>query len=314
MDQDIDVVVIGDLNADLILRGDVVPTFGQAEQLLNEATLTIGSSAAIFACGAARLGLKVALIAKVGSDLWGRYLLGELTARGIDTTGCVIDPSLGTGVTVILAKENDRAMLTYTGAMAKLHFDEINPEHVRRARHLHLASFFLLDALRPDVPRLCELAHATGCTISLDTNDDPSRRWDSLVTTLEQIDVFLPNDAELQAITGINDVALGLETLVKQVPTVAVKCGKRGALATQNQFRCAAMPPIVTTVDAVGAGDTFDAGFVYGFLKKWDLQRTLEFACVCGALSTRAAGGTAAQPTCEEALVYLVELQRKEAL
>src|SRR6185436_18005345 len=73
-DKAFDLVVVGELNADLILRGEVIPEFGQVEKLLDDATLALGSSSAIFACGAARLGLRVAFIGKVGDDEFGKFV------------------------------------------------------------------------------------------------------------------------------------------------------------------------------------------------------------------------------------------------
>ena len=306
MIKDFDVLVVGELNADLILRGDVTPAFGQVEKLIDDATLTIGSSSAICACGLARLGLRVAFVGKVGDDEFGRFVARELSARGIDTGGIHLDPALKTGLTVILSRQggNDRAMLTYSGSIAALRFDDIDPSLVSRARHLHLGSYFLLDNLRPDAPRLFADAHARGLTISLDTNYDPRDEWDGgLRETLQYVDVFLPNEAELQAITRIEDTELALESL--NVPTVAVKLGARGAAARRGGETAQADIVPVKVIDTTGAGDSFDAGFIYGYLAGWELQRVLRFAAVCGSLSTQAAGGTAAQPTLEEAMKYV---------
>src|SRR5476649_2377603 len=175
--RDFDVIVVGDLNADLILGGDVVPAFGQVEKLLESATLVLGGSSAIFACGAARLGLRVAFISKVGDDVFGQFVCHELEAHQIDTTGIVIDPSAKTGLTVVLSRSADRAILTYPGAFASLQYNGIDLEFLTRARHLHMGGYFLLDALRPDIPRLFDLAHAHDLTVSLDTNYDPKGQW-----------------------------------------------------------------------------------------------------------------------------------------
>ena len=116
----IDILVLGELNADLILRGNVVPEWNQAEKLIDDAALTLGSSSAIFACGAARLGLRVAFVGVVGDDLLGRFCREALDARGVDTSGVVVDPALRTGMTVILQLPDDRAMLTFPGAIPML--------------------------------------------------------------------------------------------------------------------------------------------------------------------------------------------------
>lgn len=306
MGREFDVLVVGELNADLILKGDVQPQFGQVEKLLDDATLTIGSSSAIFACGAARLGLKVAFIGKVGDDEFGRFMLRELTARGIDVSGVTTDPIIKTGLTVILSKGNDRAILTFLGSIAALRYAEIDLNLLTRAHHLHLGSYFLLDALRPDIPRLFAEAKVRGLTVSLDTNYDPAEKWD-VAEALNNVDVFLPNEAELRAIAGLNDVSAALEKLSDIVPLVAVKCGAQGAKARRGVDAFSAESIPVEVVDTTGAGDSFDAGFIHGYLNGWEMVRSLRLGCVCGALSTRAAGGTAAQATLTEAMGMMGE-------
>ncbi len=303
--RDLDILVVGELNADLILRGAVVPSFGQVEQIIDDATLTIGSSSAIFACGAARLGLRVAFIGKAGDDEFGRFMLRELQRRGIDTRGVVIDPHLSTGLSVILSRPTDRAILTHLGAIAALRFDEIDLSLLSHARHLHLGSYYLLDALRPDVPCLFDAARARGLTISIDTNYDPTERWaGGLREALRHVDVFLPNETELLAITHEDSIEAGLDRLA-DIPIVAVKLGARGAMARRGSEIVRADSIPVKVIDTTGAGDSFDAGFIYAYLAGQDLTQALRFACACGSLSTRAAGGTAAQATRDEALAAL---------
>jgi sugar/nucleoside kinase (ribokinase family) len=301
-----DLVVVGDLNADLILRGDVIPAFGQAEKLVEDATLTIGSSAAIFSCGAARLGLRVAFIGKVGEDEFGRFMLRSLALRDVDTSGVVVDPGIRTGLSVILSRRGDRAILTYPGSIPELRFSEISHELIAQSRHLHLGSYFLLEALRPDVPALFDQAHQAGLTVSLDTNYDPQENWDSGVQrALQRADIFLPNEVECRLIAKIQQTDLALQSLAQQVDVVAVKLGAQGALAQQGSHTAREPAIPVEVVDTVGAGDSFDAGFIYGYLAGWDLQKSLRMGVVCGALSLRLAGGTQAQATFAEAAAYL---------
>lgn len=302
---DFDVVVVGELNVDLILRGDVTPAFGQADKLIDDATLTIGSSSAICACGLARLGLRVAFAGVVGGDLYGRYLKEALIGRGIDVSAVVTDPALKTGITVIFARENDRGSLTYSGSIGALRYADLDLSLLARARHLHLGSYFMLDALRPDVPRLFGEARARGLSVSMDTNYDPREEWGGgLAEALAACDIFMPNEAELRAITGRDSLADGLAALDKPA-AVAVKLGERGAVARRDGRLVSAGIVPVQVVDAVGAGDTFDAGFICGWLAGFELDKTLRLACACGSLSTRAAGGTSAQPALEEALAYV---------
>jgi sugar/nucleoside kinase (ribokinase family) len=301
-----DLVVVGELNVDLILTGNVIPAFGQVEQLVDDAALVLGSSSAIFACGAARLGLQVAFIGKVGQDEFGRFVVEQLKERGVDTRGVVVDSRIKTGLGVILSTGNDRAILTYLGSIAALHYKEIDQALLAQARHLHLGSYFLLDTLRPNIPRLFDQARSYGLSVSLDTNYDPAQRWNGgLKETLARTDVFLPNVTELRAIAGVGDVDAALQIITSQVPLVAVKLGSGGAVARRGSETAQAASLPVEVVDTTGAGDSFDAGFIYGYLARWELARALRLGCICGALSTRAAGGTAAQPSLAETLEYL---------
>ncbi|GAB4435898.1 MAG: PfkB family carbohydrate kinase [Anaerolineae bacterium] len=304
--KEFDLVVVGDLNAELVLTGDVVPQFGQVEKLVEDATLTMGSSAGIFACAAARLGLRVVMVGKVGPDEFGRFVINYLKDRNIDTGGVVVDERVKTGLGVILSRGNDRAILTYLGSIAELRYQDIDLSLLEQARHLHLGSYFLLDALRPDLPRLFAQARAQGLTVSLDTNYDPSEQWnDGLAETLAQTGIFLPNTAELFAITWQTELEPALAQLAGQIPLVAVKLGEAGAIAQRGADIFRADPLPISVIDTTGAGDSFDAGFLYGYLAGWDLAQALRLGCVCGSLSTRAAGGTAAQPTLAEALALM---------
>ena len=308
--RDFDVVVVGEINADLILKGDVVPVFGQVEQLVDDAQLVMGSSAVIFACGATRLGLRTTFVGKVGNDMFGNFMIESMHERGIDTSGVVVDPELQTGLTVILAKQIDRAILTYLGSIPALAYDEIDFELISRCRHMHLSSFFMLDKLRPDIARLFKKAKEKGLSISLDTNYDPAERWDDgLLKAMRFVNVLLPNDTEVKAIAGVDDLDEAVKRLKNQVPMVGVKQGKDGALAVEDQGKIIYQETIpVGVVDTVGAGDSFDAGFVYGYLNQWDLERILKLAVACGSLSTCQAGGTNAQPTLDEALQFIEKL------
>ena len=311
MQQDIDVLVIGELNPDLILSGDVAPVFGQVEKFIDDATLTLGSSSAICACGMARLGLRVAFIGKVGDDMLGRFCILQLIAHNVDSTSVVIDPSVKTGLGVILSRGVDRAILTYSGSIGALRYPEISTRKIAQARHLHMGGYFLLDQLRPDVPKLFELSHRLGLSVSLDTNYDPTEQWDGgLDAALQHTDIFLPNEAELRAITARDhpepqDAETGSVILAGRIPTLAVKLGQQGAIAHCQGHTERAQALAVEVKDTTGAGDTFDAGFIFGQLKGWSLRRSLQLACVCGSLSTRAAGGVDGQPTLAEALAWL---------
>ncbi len=301
-----DILVAGEINPDLILSdSELSIAFGQQESLVERANLTIGSSSAIFSCGAARLGLKVGFIGVVGQDLFGLFMLEAMQARGVDTTPVIVDPQIQTGLSVILSRGADRAILTYPGAMVALTAGQVTDHLLRQSRHLHVASYFLQTALQPGLPSLFERAHSLGLTISLDPNWDPSGRWSGFQELLRSVDVFFPNRAEALAITGQGDLDFALDRLSRWCPVITVKLGAQGGIARRGDETASAPAIAGPVVDTVGAGDSFDGGFLYGYLNNWSLEDSIRLACACGSLSTRQPGGTTGQPTLEEALQAL---------
>ena len=303
---DLDLLVLGDANPDLVLTGDVAPAFGQAEKLVEEARLVVGGSGAIAACGAARLGLRTGFAGVVGDDVFGRFMLEALAERGVDTSGCLVDPHRPTGVSVILSKGEDRAILTSAGTIGDLRGELVDPALVASSRHVHVSSYFLQAGLRGDLQALFDEAHRSGVSTSIDPNWDPAERWDGgLLELLSRTDCFFPNSHEARAITGIDDVDVAAEALAEHGTLVAMKFGQGGGLAMWGDevVRSESIPSSV--VDTTGAGDSFDAGFLAGRLAGWPLERCLALAVACGSLSTRGAGGTGAQPSMDEAMAAM---------
>ena len=300
-----DILAAGEINPDLVLTGDVTPAFGQAEKLVDSASFSIGSSSAIFACGAARLGLKVGFIGVCGDDLFGHFMLDEMGRRQVDVAPVIVDASVSTGMSVILSTASDRAILTHIGSMDCLRAEQVTDELLSRSRHLHVASYFLQTALQPGLPDLFRRARALGLTTSLDPNWDPSGEWRGFDDLLPYVNVFLPNENEALALTGAANEEQALARLAQKCPWVAIKLGPRGAIAGQGTLTASSPALKVHVVDTTGAGDSFDGGFLYGFLHGWSLERALKLGAACGSLSTRQAGGTTVQATMEEALQYV---------
>ena len=305
MKKPFDILVAGEINPDLILTGDVKPEFDQVEKLVDSAVLTVGSSSVIFACGAAQLGLRVAFIGVCGDDVFGRFMLAEMQKRNVNVSNVIIRPNEQTGLSVILNQDADRAILTHLGLIADLQATDIPDSLLRQTRHLHVASYFLQTKLQPDLPALFQRAHSLGLTTSLDTNYDPSEKWLGFDELLSATDVFLPNKTEALSITRSGDVESASKQLADKSKFVVIKLGADGALACKDKEITQSKSISVTVVDTVGAGDTFDAGFMYGYLNDWPLEKSLRMACVCGAMSTQQAGGTEGQPTLEEAMKYV---------
>lgn len=302
-----DLLVIGDVNADVVVRDpDPHPEFGQVERLVEQVAITLGGSSAIVAAGGARLGLRTAFAGLVGSDPVGRFVVQALAERGIDTGGCRIDPRFTTGATVVLAGAADRAILTAAGSNSALRIGHLHSDLIRRARHIHIGSYFLLDGLRPDVPRLFAAARQAGATTSLDTNWDPSGAWDGGVwQALAETDVFLPNEAEAQRLCDERDLQACLNAIVERAGgglTVVIKRGASGAVAMGEEGEFSCLAPLIEPVDSTGAGDAFDAGFIYGLLTNRPMKERLAMAVACGSLSTQHVGGIEGQPTIPEVI------------
>jgi sugar/nucleoside kinase (ribokinase family) len=306
---DLDLLVIGDCNPDvLVLGADVTPDFGQQEKLVASISLVVGGSAAITAVAAARLGLRVALAAAIGSDPAGEFMLGQLGAEGVSTAAIVTSSGAATGMTVALSRGSDRAILTATGAMTSLTTEDIPRGLLDRARHVHVSSYFLLEhALGPGLAELLTSAHGRGATTSLDTNWDPSGRWggEQLAGVLASTDVLLVNEEEASRLSGQSAVRDASRVLRAAGPMIVVKLGARGAMCLDGSGAHWIQAPSGLTgefVDATGAGDCFNAGVIAGLLDGLCLPAAVGLGCAAGSASTRAAGGTAAAPDRASAL------------
>lgn len=290
-----DVCVVGEINPDLILYGLPKELKPEQEILIDGFRLTLGSSSAIFAHNLSALGTRVGMISKIGGDPLGKMALDWLSASGVDLSRVSQANRTPTGLTVILAHPGERFILTYPGTMFELSYEDLDFDYIFSSRHLHLSSFFLHRALRPRVSQLFRQAKSKGLTTSLDTNDDPENQWgEDLLGVLRLVDIFFPNDREAKMIARSSDLSQAVEKLAQLCPTVVVKLGAEGALlrAGTKEWRSPALR--VTPIDAVGAGDSFDAGFIHRFLEGAAQEDCLEYANITGAFSTTREGGTEA--------------------
>jgi sugar/nucleoside kinase (ribokinase family) len=221
--------------------------------------------------------------------------LQYLAESGVEVSGVPKLAGKQTGLTVILPQPEKRFILTYPGVMAELRFEDLNIERIFEARHLHLSSYFLQKALRTRIPELFHLAKDAGLSTSMDTNDDPDDRWTrDVLDVLPWVDVLLPNEYEACRLARIDEPTLALDFLAARVPLVVMKRGAKGALARRGPETFEAKPPKVTAVDTIGAGDSFDAGFLHQFIRGAKIEECLRYGNLTGALSTTRSGGTEA--------------------
>src|SRR5581483_4430214 len=302
------ILIAGELNVDLLLQNYHTFPVPGTEVLVDDVSIALGSSSAICAAGLAKLGNPVTLVSTVGADAWGELCVNTLRELGVDTARVRSDASIKTGVTVSITSPRDRALVTYLGSIAASTAREFPDEGFDGYEHFHISSFFLQKGLRPDVERLLAAARRRGLTTSLDPGFDPDERWGvDLLDALEQLDVFLPNEVELEGVTGKKDREQALRSLDNGHTLTMAKLGREGCGALVNGALLHVPSFQVQAVDTTGAGDSFNAGFLHAWLRKMPLRDAMRFGAACGALSTLGVGGTASQPTEEAARRFLAQ-------
>lgn len=295
-----DVIVFADTAIDLLMSGpDVTPQFGQVEKLADHYQLELGGSCCLFAAQAAKLGLRVAALGRVGDDAFGELVIRKLAEAGVDTKFITVDSTLKTGLTLHLTPTDsgDRAMLTVLGSLCALTPADITDDFLRLGRHLHYASLFLHTGLLPEWVNILRRAKQHGLTVSLDTNWDPSGEWESgLAEALPLVDVLMPNEQEACLIAHHPSLESALDVLRPQVGMLTLKLGAAGAQVYSGDTILMTVPaPADPGGDSTGAGDAFDAGFLAGWLRGLPLQTCLEIGAACGRGVAGEIGGYAGQ-------------------
>ncbi len=303
-----DIVVVGDINADLIFTGlPSLPAFRQLKHAKGM-KFTLGGSSAIFAYNIARLGAATGFVGKVGRDHVGDFLLDTLSSAGVDTSRVVRDATLPTGICVSMSFPQDYAMVSYPGIRESFILAEIDRDYVKRARHLHLSSFYLQPALQCGCLELFRSARAAGLTTSLDPDHDPREQWNSgMQQLLHEVDLFLPNETEALRISKTQNLTSAVRTFDSFGHTTVIKRGQDGVSVIRSGQIISAPAFNVKPVDTTGAGDSFNAGFIFQYLHGAPLEKCIAWGNACGALSTRALGGIDAFPTPSEVVQFLVE-------
>jgi len=302
------ILVVGEINVDFVFKGcHELPTPGR-EVLAEDFLMTPGSSSMICAMGLARLGNQVAFHGRLGTDASGAFCLQALREAGIDVASLQPDAALRTGVTASLSTPQDRALVTFAGAMSELRADDVQDAWLESAGHLHISSYYLQKGLRADCRQLFARAKAAGLTTSLDPGFDPARQWGAdLLETLGEVDLFLPNEQELLAITGCSDLHAALGFVQAGRTRTVVKRGRLGCASLHDGQWLEVPAYPVDAVDTTGAGDSFDAGFLHAWLRELPWAECMRWGSACGSLSTRGVGGTTRQASAGEALALIAE-------
>ena len=297
-----DVIAIGELNPDLIVTGlERLPVLGR-EIISEHSSLELGSSTSICASGLAALGLKTAFYGKVGDDLYGKTTAGLLKKNGVDTGNVIVDGNIYTGLTIALNVGNDRALVTVPGAIEELSIEDIDIEILNETKHIHVGSFFLQKKLQSGLSRLFIEAKKRGVTTSLDCGWDDTGIWDNgIFEVLKYTDVFIPNETEALHLTRKDSIEEALDFFAGILKTIVIKLGAKGAaLKSGDEILTSPAYDTGTPIDTTGAGDSFNAGFIFGFINGYNHEKCLQIANACGSLSVIRKGGASSCPCIDE--------------
>ena len=306
--KNLDVVVVGELNVDLILTGLAsLPEMGKCK-LSEDMSFTLGSASAIFASNIARLGLKVGFVGKIGDDFFGDYILKSLTSRNVDTSRIIRDRNAKTGICVSLSFPENYAMASYPGVRETFRLSDIDFDYISTARHMHMSSYYLQKGMQEGSPELFRKAKESGLTTSFDPDSDPSCLWDrSIFETLKYVDIFLPNETEALKISKCKDVKSALDMLCKIVNIMVIKTGKNGVWTKNRNKTIHTSAFNIDVIDTTGAGDSFNSGFIHQYLLGSDIGKCALLGNACAAISTTKPGGIAAFPDINELQQFLSE-------
>lgn len=287
------VCIIGNLNVDLIMGPlNQGPEWGK-EKVVKYSQLRIAGQVGYTALALANLGIEINVIANVGDDYYGQFILQQMKKFNINTEGIKVIKEAPTGITVSLVnKEGERALISYLGSMEYFKEKDIKEKWhlIEECQYVVFDGYFLLPKLNFDAAgRLLSRIRNSGKTVLLDTgwdpSDWPSRHIEEIKGLLRYTDIFLPSLDEAKVITGEKEPGKVLSTLTQYVSSlVVIKMGQKGSVAIKDGKIYKQPPFKVKAIDTTGAGDTFNAGFLYGVMKDWDLGKTLQFATALASL------------------------------
>lgn len=299
-----EIVVLGNFVVDIIGKPlDRLPERGRLA-MIDTLETHVGGNGPNTSGALGRLGADVTVVGRVGADLYGRFLTEQLATWGVDTTPVVRDAAAATALTLVAVdRSGERSFVHNLGANAEFSPADVDWAKLGSPRHFHLASYFILPRFTgEDAAELLDGARRRGMTTSLDVCWDRSGQWmELLAPCLEHLDYLMPSEEEARELTGRTDPVEIVHALRDAgVRTVVLKLGERGCLYSGQEGFLALPALSVDVTDTTGAGDCFIAGFLFGRLRNWDLERCLRFANACGARAVTAVGGATGMASAAE--------------
>jgi len=297
---------VGEINVDLVFADVSAPLKDDGETICGGFEQTMGSSTAIAACAYAALGGSASFFGLAGNDLFGEYMISGLRQFGVNTDSIRRSDSTGTGVTANLTHGSARTQITFPGTISQFSMNDIDLPRLLRCAHAHFSGIFQETALRRNFRELLSELNHSGLSVSLDCQWDPEESWEGLGDWLPLVSTFFANSNEVCSITGARSPEEALRKLTQATPNPIVKDGARGVLANDNGEQLRVQACEVALVDTVGAGDSFDAGYLFA---KLVLDRpsvdALRYGNAVAARSCSFRGGVGARSTAADVEMFL---------
>lgn len=296
-----DVYICGDVNIDLLIPNITALPDGGKELVIDNIYTAIGGGAALTSLGLARLGASVDFEGSINADLYGEYIMSEFKKAGVGTRHLHFSNLNRTGISLSFTNKNDRGFITYRGTNAEIDLSSISLEHVKESRFIHITGYngknhdMYLDLLK----KVKDL----GVRVSFDLGWDDTGLWyQGIAELFDYIDVLFMNETEILHYSGKENVDEAMASFARKGMYLVVKCGKSGSKASDGErnFFCPGIE--VEAVDTTGAGDSFNAGFLYGLLVGEDIEKCLKYGNICGAMSVTKYGGNTGFPDKKELL------------
>ena len=300
------ILFIGDLNVDILMGGLAQFPVPDREITCETFEITIGSAAAICACAYASLGGDAAFCGLAGSDQYGEYMIKGLRSFGINTDLIERSDAVATGVTVNLIESGRRTQVTYPGTIAAFDGHQLNSSIVGRFDHIHIAGPYQQTTFRPRITEFLKPCRGQSVTTSLDPQWDQTERWEYADDWLPLLDYLFLNQDEAASVSGLNDPREACAALAERTACPVVKAGKEGSfISLDHRVRLIPTRP-VQPVDTTGAGDSFNAGFLFSRLERGgDLASAARFGNALGARSCLFSGGVNARTKVPDVEAFL---------
>ena len=305
-------LVIGDLNLDLIFgKLDRLPEIG-SEVISRDYEMVIGGSGGIFTAVLSMLGIKTAILSKIGKDMHGKFLLDEMNKYNSETETVIVSENEKTGITVSMSFNSGKSQVSSIDIIENFKIENFQLHVLKSLKHVHFPAYYMMAGLKSKYIKLIETLKSKSrkITFSMDTNDDPSDKWgEEIYEIFRHIDILFLNKKEALRISREKNEEKAIIVLENFVKKIIIKTGVEGYHARIDGMDYRGQCRNTTNqnfLDSTGAGDNFDAAFIFGFLKKFGTKKALDFANLCAEKSIEYIGGVGTAKKYADIQDYLV--------